>query len=326
MPEETIVSEVLAASLGGAVSAGILYPLEVLKTKLQALTDDDEDDAEENKEATQNTTATAPRTSRAMIPFAMQLYREEGLSVFFRGVETSAFQSALEKALYFFSYTALKGLHRNLTGHADLPGVTNLAVGYLADWAHLPITLPVDAWTTRIQTSSQKDAPLKILLNMLSDRNCNFYKGLSAYYLLCFKPALQYTVYEQVKQIVLRRPHRQNKNLSAGEAFVLGMIARTVATILVFPFLRAKVLMQTSNNNNNATTGSSLPDEGGTSSVRVLADQYHKFGILKGWYQGIAPELTRGIFASALMLMIKERLAILVREFLGKRPPPIRRW
>jgi solute carrier family 25 (peroxisomal adenine nucleotide transporter), member 17 len=314
---------VLAASLGGAVSAGILYPLEVLKTKLQALTDDDEDDAEENKEATQNTTATAPRTSRAMIPFAMKLYREEGLSVFFRGVETSAFQSALEKALYFFSYTALKGLHRNLTGHTDLPGATNLAVGYLADWAHLPITLPVDAWTTRIQTSSQKDAPLKILLNMLSDRNCNFYKGLSAYYLLCFKPALQYTVYEQVKQIVLRRPRRQNKNLSAGEAFVLGMFARTVATILVFPFLRAKVLMQTSSN--NATTGSSSLPEGGTSSVRVLADQYRKFGILKGWYQGIAPELTRGIFASALMLMIKERLAILVREFL-MRPPPIRRW
>jgi solute carrier family 25 (peroxisomal adenine nucleotide transporter), member 17 len=312
MPEETIISEVLAASLGGAVSAGILYPLEVLKTKLQAVTDDD-DDAVENQDGTENAAtaikaSTTPR-SRAMIPFAMKLYQDEGLSVFFRGVETSSFQSALEKALYFFNYTALKGLYRNITGNAELPGMTNLAVGYVADWAHLPITLPLDAWTTRIQTS--KDAPLKILLNMMSDRNCNFYKGLSAYYLLCFKPALQYTVYEQVKQMVLRP--RKNKGLSAAEAFVLGMIARTVATVLVFPFLRAKVLMQTN------ATGS--PE--GASSIRVLADQYRKLGILKGWYQGIAPELTRGIFASALMLMNKERLAVLVREFLLR--PPISR-
>lgn len=290
MPEETITSEVLAASLGGAISAGILYPLEVLKTKLQAITDDDEKDTQNDGD-------------RAMIPFALKLYRNEGLSVFFRGVETSSFQSALEKALYFFSYTALKELHRGFSGSAELPGMTNLAVGYIAEWAHLPITLPVDAWTTRIQTS--EEAPLKILLHMLSDRNCKFYKGISAYYLLCFKPALQYTVYEQLKQIVLR--HRKTKVLSSAEAFVMGMVARTVATVLVFPFLRAKIIMQTSNDDT-------------TSSVQVLVDQYQKMGILKGWYQGIAPELTRGIFSSALMLMIKERIALLVRE-LVLRPP-----
>lgn len=295
MPEETIVSEVLAASLGGAISAGVLYPLEVLKTKLQALNDDDEDDTT-NNDSTNNTVATK---DRAMIPFALKLYRTEGLSVFFRGFETSSFQSALEKALYFFSYTALKEVHRGVSGQAELPGALNLAVGYIAEWAHLPITLPVDAWTTRIQTT--KDAPMKILLNMLADRNCKFYKGISAYYLLCFKPALQYTVYEQLKQIVLR--HRQNKVLSSVEAFGMGMIARTVATVLVFPFLRAKILMQTT-------------DDAATSSVQVLADQYQKVGILKGWYQGIAPELTRGIFSSALMLMIKERIAVLVREIL----------
>jgi solute carrier family 25 (peroxisomal adenine nucleotide transporter), member 17 len=298
MTEESIISEVLAASLGGAVAAATLYPLEVLKTKLQAVTDEhDEEGARENASS-----KTSKPQSHAMIPYALKLYQDEGLSVFFRGFETSSFQSALEKALYFFSYTALKELYRSITGSSELPGITNLAIGYLADWAHLPITLPVDAWTTRIQTS--KDAPMKVLLNMISDRNCKFYKGLSAYYLLCFKPALQYTVYEQVKHIVLRR--RKNKGLSSAEAFLLGMIARTIATILVFPFLRAKVLMQTN------STGS--PE--GASSLRVLSAQYQRQGILKGWYQGIAPELTRGIFSSALMLMIKEHVAVAVRKFL----------
>ena len=33
---DTILSEVLSASLGGAVSASVLFPLEVLKTRMQS--------------------------------------------------------------------------------------------------------------------------------------------------------------------------------------------------------------------------------------------------------------------------------------------------
>eukprot|EP00568_Trieres_chinensis_P015821 CAMPEP_0183318678 /NCGR_PEP_ID=MMETSP0160_2-20130417/61411_1 /TAXON_ID=2839 ORGANISM="Odontella Sinensis, Strain Grunow 1884" /NCGR_SAMPLE_ID=MMETSP0160_2 /ASSEMBLY_ACC=CAM_ASM_000250 /LENGTH=46 /DNA_ID= /DNA_START= /DNA_END= /DNA_ORIENTATION= len=35
---ESVLSEVVSASLGGAFSASALYPLEVLKTKMQAET------------------------------------------------------------------------------------------------------------------------------------------------------------------------------------------------------------------------------------------------------------------------------------------------
>ena len=50
--KDTIASEVLSASLGGAISASILYPLEVLKTKMQAegsgSTEADDDNHETN--------------------------------------------------------------------------------------------------------------------------------------------------------------------------------------------------------------------------------------------------------------------------------------
>ena len=282
----------LAASLGGAISAGVLYPLEVLKTKLQAVSDNDETDDGEQAET-------------SMIPYAAKLYKQEGISVFFRGVETSSFQSALEKALYFFSYTTLKTVYRTASGTSQLDTFSNLALGYAADWAHLPITLPVDAWTTQIQTSKEK--PFQILLHMLSDTNRTqvFYKGLSAYYLLCFKPALQYTVYEQVKQMVVRG--RRNQELSAAEAFALGMVARTLATVLVFPFLRAKILLQ---------TGASDASSSNRTTLGVLKDQWETAGVA-GLYQGIAPELTRGIFSAALMLMLKERIAVLVRNWIA---------
>lgn len=308
---ETIASEVLAASLGGMISASALYPLEILKTKMQAAQDD-----EEKKE-----------TKKGMWQYAKYLYEKEGsLGIFFRGVEISALQSALEKALYFLAYTSLKETHRklhspqqsqqHLTASAHhIDTITNLALGCLAEWAHLPITLPVDAWTTQIQTQSNKSRfkqqkPLAILLHLLSGDKKQLYKGIGAYYVLCFKPALQYTVYEQVKQIILKRSHKTS--LSAVEAFVLGMFARTISTVLVFPFVRAKVLLQTSGKTNSAN-----PDALTQRNVTSVLHQVYQEQGLSGLFQGLGPELTRGIFSSALMLMIKERLAVVVREALG---------
>jgi hypothetical protein len=58
-----------------------------------------------------------------------QLYIKHEAGVFLRGVETSAFQSAFEKALYFFAYTTLKNVHSKVTGGARLDTVTNLLLG-----------------------------------------------------------------------------------------------------------------------------------------------------------------------------------------------------
>jgi adenine nucleotide transporter 17 len=349
MSTETIATEVLAASLGGAISASILYPLEVLKTKMQAVDhstsasdeDEDDDDNDDNKEEEQ----------LSMIPFMKQLYLKQGAGVFFRGVETSAFQSALEKALYFFAYTTLKNGHASATGGARLDTVTNLLLGCAAEWAHLPISLPVDAWTTKIQTqdttsTQTHQAPMQILMTMMRDKDCKFYKGLSAYYLLCFKPALQYTVFEQVKAAWLQSKNaktggshsggnsHQQSSLSAAEAFLLGMVARTIATVAVFPFLRAKVVMQTrkttttteadgtpdtnGSSSNNESNGNGSPDSSNNhknkdSLLTLLLETWQTKG-LAGLYQGLGPELTRGIFSAALMLMIKEKIAVSVRS------------
>lgn len=118
--KDTIASEVLSASLGGAVSASILFPLEVLKTKMQT-----EDNGEEDGE------------KEGMVEYAKKLYAREGPSVYFNGIETSAFQSAMEKAFYFFAYTALKQVHQLIRSISNpsmagkpIGGFTNLALGW----------------------------------------------------------------------------------------------------------------------------------------------------------------------------------------------------
>jgi hypothetical protein len=300
--EDTILSEVISASVGGAVSASILYPLEVLKTRMQADGNDDNDDDDAE------TTETGERKKAGMIEYAQRLYAKEGFSVYMNGIEASAFQSAMEKAFYFFAYTALKQVHSTVKSlvspnnkNEPMSASTNLFLGCLAEWAHLPITMPIDCLTTAIQTSQKQNA-MQLLLTILKEGN--MYKGIQAYYVLCFKPALQYTVFEQVKQVLLQsRPH--NKSLTAAEAFLLGMVARTVSTVAVFPFVRAKVVMQSrkksTNNNNNYT------DAAPVGILGLLKEMYQTDGVA-GLYQGLGPELTRGVFSAALMLMIKEQL------------------
>ena len=324
---DTIASEALAAAVGGAVSSGVLYPLEVLKTRMQA----DDSTANEDSKASsiekdgdtngEGNEEEVVKTSSTSIDYARNLYRSEGLGVFFDGIEVSAIQSAIEKACYFFAYTALKKTYSQASSKGSHPqklsAVASVLLGCLAEWVHLPVTLPIDALTTAIQTSGgsksidgarDKQKQTVLALWMVLWKEKSFYKGIQAYWILCFKPALQYTIFEQCKAWILRLKRGRNEGrssaqLAAGEAFVLGMFARTVATLAVFPFVRAKVRMQKLAQAPGDATSTPPP-----TIWKLLMENYTDGG-LKALYQGLGPELTRGVLSAALMMMVKERIS-----------------
>jgi adenine nucleotide transporter 17 len=177
----------------------------------------------------------------------------------------------------------------------------------------LTVTLPIDCVTTAIQTDDKNRGAFVLLGTILSEKGIGgFYKGIQAYTVLCLKPAIQYTVYEQVKKIVLaaRRVNSQSRqlvdeSLSAAEAFFLGMFARIVATMLTYPYLRAKVMLQSTYG--DAKVKPTIP--------QMIAEQLSSGGVW-GLYQGIGPELTRGVFSAALMMMVKERIGVVVRALI----------
>ena len=146
MPE-SVASEVVSAMVGGMFSASALYPLEVLKTRMQAEskvsgnnpqeeTDDDDDEQHQHGGGTNSTTTSSSggaggsssrggnteivtkqqlrkmysnAAQEGMTSYATLMYHHEGgITPFYSGVVTSAVQSATEKALYFFAYTFFK--------------------------------------------------------------------------------------------------------------------------------------------------------------------------------------------------------------------------
>ncbi|GMH69888.1 hypothetical protein TrRE_jg12479 [Triparma retinervis] len=309
---DEILIEATSASLGGLVSSTALFPLEIIKTKMQAMDGGkkkgqkkgqkggDEEGGDEDEEGCDS--------EPTAMGVANDIYASNGVLGFYKGVHYSSLQSMMEKGLYFIAYTGLKSVWKGITGTDEIGTFSNLGLGCAAEWCQIPFTIPLDVLTTAIATDTQNRGAYAIMSTLLATKGISgMYNGVEAYIVLCLKPSIQYTVFERVKTIVLASRGTGEDTLGAAEAFVLGMIARLVATIVVFPYTRAKVMIQAG----KGAAGVTIPD--------MLAEIYKDKG-MKGIFQGIGPELTRGVMSAALMMMVKEKIHGGVKTFIKGQP------
>jgi len=134
----------------------------------------------------------------------------------------------------------------------------------------------------------------------------SLYKGLIPSLLLCSNPAIHYTVFDSIKHVWLdskRRSTKQAVGLTLAESFVLGLLAKFVATIITYPLIRAKVLLMVS-----SSSSTTLNDHRGLYQCLMELYRHPKTGGLKGLYQGCDLQLLHTLLKSALMMMIRERV------------------
>ena len=273
-------AEASAASVAGFFSSFCVYPIEVIKTRLQA-------------QGTGSTVA-----ERDMVAVVTQIMKKEGFSTFFNGVWLGALQSSIQKFIYYYLYVALKEMYA-ATLQRPISPLANVALGYAAEMAHQPISQPIEVVTVRIQTAPPK-TPLSTIVRKLIKEG-GWYTSLGAQAVLCIKPAIQDSVYDRIKLWIAK-----GKALTTLQAFVTGAIARTIATLIVYPYIRAKAIRQSSNS--REMEASSTP--------QLLLKMIRREGIF-AVYRGIEAELTRGVTSAAIMLATKERLQAAVKKRLG---------
>ena len=80
--------------------------------------------------------------------------------------------------------------------------------------------------------------------------------------------------------------------------------------MLTYPYLRAKVMLQSTYGNVASINKPTI--------MQMIGEQLGAGGV-RGLYQGIGPELTRGVFSAALMMMVKERIGVFVKAFVEGR-------
>jgi hypothetical protein len=138
------------------------------------------------------------------------------------------------------------------------------------------------------------------------------FSALDISLLLTANPSIQYTVFDQLKQRLLKgRPSKKNgtesssEALSALSAFVLGAVSKCVATCLTYPAIRCKVMIQAAESDEDGTK------EAQPKSRKTIADAilmiWEREGPL-GFFKGLESQILKTVLSSALLLMVKEKI------------------
>ena len=409
----------------GAISAALLYPVDVMIKRLQLTRTTDQQHSVVSEHEQQQTLLITPsldNTRKNVYRFIQMVLRRLERTAYcgwhcdydyFNGIDIAVLQSAIEKYIYVVAYTALKqyhnqtfrrhcqndyshdnhntgssGIHDNSCGTC---GSSNMAMmmihifyGYMAQWIHLPITIPLETWKSQLQIQTLRDGRdiktatnLKwdILYRMIYPQShhdpkgmkfpMNMYSGISSYLITSWKPAIQYTIYESIKRMRIQHRRRRigttgygtnhhpnsssstnSNSLAWIESFVIAIVARTIATIIIYPYVRRRLLqLQSQQNRNNnlpvvstttsvQTNASIMNASNGTVATetntmkqqeqpgRDVVSQNHNIPARKSSsqyfcqvvgdhfdgasYYGIGPELIRGAVSSVVSSMVQE--------------------
>lgn len=301
------LSDFIAASSGAsgaAFSTVVLYPIEVVKTNV-------------NKGADH-----AGVKYKGLVDVITRVHAEHGLVGFYKGLSARTSHQTVQKFSFYYVYDFLRRVFRNLLKAEKLSFWPNLVVGYIAGVATVFVANPLEVVATRQQLSAkvaqgvEPPGLMAVFAKMISDEGIGvFYRGMVANLVLAINPAIENTIFDQIKTWFLSRIGA--KALSVAQAFWLGAVAKIIATYITFPYIRAKVIMQGSKSKSGRSGAAVGETEAAklnppTTTIGVLGQIIEEEGFFAMW-AGMAPQTVKAVLASAVLLAAKEKIEIAVR-------------
>ena len=266
--------------------------------------------------------ARASRASRGWTKRMAAALRRDGAASLYVGAWSKTAHSISSSFLYFLAFSGMKRRYEERTGGKIGTGAT-LLVAAAAGCLNVLVTEPLDTYVTRKQlendakketTSSEQsyDVGLKETLRALRENEVaaerqatpGLYSGLGASLVLTINPAIQYTVFEQLRQRLMtvlnaraqgRGDSKRVVELSTFDAFLMGAASKAVATMITYPLVRAKVLQKACTRQEEAR-----------SLVGTLERVYREEGV-RGLYKGLDAQLVKTVLAGAIMMTVKEK-------------------
>ncbi|KAE8808579.1 peroxisomal adenine nucleotide carrier 1-like [Hordeum vulgare] len=298
------LAEAASGAVGALVSTTVLYPLDTCKTKFQADVQTDQG---------------AHKYRNLSDVFWEAIKKKQFLSLY-QGLKTKNIQSFISQFVYFYGYSYFKRLYLEKSGAKSIGTKANLLIAAAAGACTVVVTQPLDTASSRMQTSAfGKSKGLRATL--AEGTWLEAFDGLGISLMLTCNPSIQYTVFDQLKQKLILRQTRKNAEsasdsspvaLSAFSAFLLGAISKSVATILTYPLIRCKVMIQAADPDDDDEDESERTGPGNSRPPKTMLGAMHamwnKEGI-PGFFKGLHAQILKTVLSSALLLMIKEKIS-----------------
>ncbi|KAL4376553.1 hypothetical protein GQ457_02G036030 [Hibiscus cannabinus] len=291
------LSEATSGALGSLLSTTILYPLDTCKTKFQAEVE-----------------SHGQRKYRNLSDVLWEAVSTGRVLSLYQGLGTKNLQSFIAQFIYFYGYSYFKRLYLEKSGSKSIGTKANLILAAAAGACTAIVTQPLDTASSRMQTSAFGKA--KGLWKTLSEGTLSdAFDGLGISLLLTSNPSIQFTVFDQLKQRLLAQKLKEADHgsspvvLSAFTAFLLGAVSKSIATVLTYPAIRCKVMIQAADpdDDNDDQTKRAQPKPRKT-VLDVVRAIWKREGI-SGFFKGLEAQITKTVLSSALLLMIKEKIS-----------------
>jgi len=284
----------LASAFSGAtgqfVGSIVVFPVDVVKTRMMA----------------SKTTIT-----QHQFTLLVELIRREGLLNVYSRFPAKGLQQGASRFTFYYFYSFLTRAIRPNNGRLGF--WANLLVGYLSAVINTLPSNPLEIIAVQAMKDKNDRSIPQIIADIYQQEGMEgFYKGWRLNFITSLNPAIQNTLFDQIKSWWLYNKKRSSSKLVVAttlyltlmESFWLGAFSKAIATVATFPFSRAKVMVASGGGGGG----------GGANIFKVLWLLYHKDG-MAGLFQGLMPSLTKSVSQSAFMLMVKEKVDEYSRAF-----------
>ena len=242
------------------------------------------------------------------------MLQEEGPGSFFQGWRSQVTALAASNFVYFYNYNALKIIVQKMQvrngGVRELGTGTNLLIASVAGVINVVSTTPLWVVSTRMSVQRSKnssDAYTSVWdgLTKISRQEglMGLWNGTLPSLLLVSNPTIQFVVYERIKNWLVARSKARNSPINAFEFFLMGALAKAVATVLTYPIQLAQSRLRAMKSRGK----SNKVDYQYSGTVDVLLKIMQNDGPL-GLFRGIEAKLYQTVATAAFMFMVYEKL------------------
>lgn len=356
----------LAGSAGTAISHLLLYPLDLVITRLQV----------QSQLRSIGETPSAARSAgveyRDLPDAVRKIYASEGLGGFYEGVATDTAKSILDAFLFFLAYNFLRAKQQAVTGRRNPRVPAEIGIGMLAGALAKAVTTPMQQIVTRKQTAAlvtarnpgsaadhsrpgHKTSIADIARDIYKARGLQgFWAGYSASLILTLNPALTFLFQNTLSRALRTESRTQSTSRGSRKAnpgasaalliFLIAAVSKAAASSVTYPFSVAKTRAQVS----RSTVPSSSAHNDGSSASRKMANS-HTHQTSRSWssvmpavvtslgelyrsqgigamYSGLPGELVKGFMGHGLTMALKDQIHVSIVGLYFLLVKTRRRW
>ena len=243
-----------------------------------------------------------------------RIIQREGGAGLYSGTDSALFGISGTNCVYYYWYEWTRSFFeraaiKSSRASSKLTTLESMIAGAIAGSATVLITNPIWVVNTRMTARKfessdgslpglasnrpRKPSTIATIRSLFKEEGpIALFAGVLPALVLVINPILQYTIFEQLKNIVEKRKGR----VLPRDAFFLGAIGKLLATSITYPYITVKSRMHVAKGDG--------PRDSMIESVRRIIRE-------EGWgglYGGIGPKVTQSVITAAFLFAFKDAL------------------